>query len=156
MAAVVDHDNFHGLVLLGGEGEQQLAQTGSADRRHDDTPRLVLHARTSNEATAKSGRRRTNGPMAIRSIGALPNSSKASCGVSTIGRPAVLRLVLTRTGTPVRRSNSARSLANKGCSAASPVCTRAVPSTWTTAAIRSRHAGRTWWTKSMYGLGIWP
>ena len=40
--------------------------------------------------------------MARASTGAEPNSSRASRGLSTIGRPAVFRLVLTTTGMPVR------------------------------------------------------
>ena len=47
-------------------------------------------------------RRTTNGPIASRSTGAEPKHSSASRGSSTIGRPAVLRLVLTTTGRPVR------------------------------------------------------
>ena len=55
-----------------------------------------------------------NGPSASRSTGAEPNSSIASRGVSTIGRPAVFSEVLTTTGRPVRRSNSASSSATSG------------------------------------------
>ena len=44
----------------------------------------------------------------------------------------------------------------RGRSSSSTVWMRAVPSTWTTAGMRSRHSGRTSCTNSMYGLGIGP
>jgi hypothetical protein len=64
-------------------------------------------------------------------------------------RPAVLRLVLTTTGSPVRRSKAASMRATSGSRRSSTVWMRAVPSTWTTAGMRSRQAAATSWTKSM-------
>ncbi len=45
---------------------------------------------------------RRNGPIASASTGAEPKHSSASRGSSTIGRPAVLKLVLMTTGVPVK------------------------------------------------------
>ena len=59
--------------------------------------------------------------MASASTGAEPNSSSTSRGLSTIGRPAVLRLVLTTTGMSVSCSNAVNRLAVKGSSVASTV-----------------------------------
>ncbi len=87
--------------------------------------------------------------------GADPKSSSASRGSSTIGRPAVLRLVLTTTGSPVSSLNARIVACSRGVDP-STVWMRAVPSTCTTAAIRSRHAGATSCTNSMYGLGTGP
>ena len=83
------------------------------------------------------GRRTTNGPMASRSTGAEPKHSSASRGSSTIGRPAVFSDVLTTTGTPVRRSKASRQRAISGSASGFTVWIRAVPSTCTTAGIRS-------------------
>ena len=73
-----------------------------------------------------------------------------------MGRPAVLRLVFTSTGRPVRCSKAASSAASSGWRSGSTVCTRAVPSTCTTAGMRSCHRAATSWTNSMYGLGSGP
>src|SRR5215218_8596907 len=129
------------------EGVQQPPQAGPPDRRHDD---VEGHGRV------KAARRTRNGPRARTSTGADPKHSRASRGSSTIGRPAVLRLVLTTTGTPVRRSTPSSSRATSGSSSRSTVWMRALPSTWTTAGMRSRQAGRTRWVNSMYGLGSGP
>src|SRR5690606_25141055 len=61
-------------------------------------------------------RRTANGPMASRSTGAEPKHSNASRGSSTIGRPAVLRLVFTTVGSPVLRSNAVSMSASSGSS----------------------------------------
>ena len=92
--------------------------------------------------------------MASRSTGAEPKHSSASRGSSTIGRPAVFSDVLTTTGTPVRSWKASSIRATSGSCSGSTVCTRAVPSTCTTAGIRSRHAASTSCTKSMCGDGM--
>src|SRR4051812_8883736 len=72
-------------------------------------------------ASGRGGRRTTNGPIASRSTGAEPKHSSASRGSSTIGRPAVLRLVFTTTGTPVRRSKPSSIRATSGSASRSTV-----------------------------------
>ncbi len=71
-----------------------------------------------------------------------PEALQRVPGESTIGRPAVLKLVLTTTGTPVRRSNAASIRCSSGSVTGSTVWMRAVPSTWVTADSRSRHPAR--------------
>ena len=94
-------------------------------------------------------RRTRCGPSTRTSTGADPNSSSASRGSSTMGRPAVFRLGLMTTGSPVRASN-ARSIApNRGWIAGSTVWMRAVSSTCTAAGMRSHQLGLTLCTKSM-------
>src|SRR6185437_15215253 len=147
VAPVVDENELAGERW---ERRQQRSKAGAAHRGHDD-------ADSGHWAPPNAVRRRTaNGPIASRSTGADPNSSIASRGVSTIGRPAVFSEVLTTTGRPVRRSKAASISATSGSVSAWTVCTRAVPSTWTTAGMRSRHSDRTRCTKSMYGLGYTP
>jgi hypothetical protein len=68
----------------------------------------------------------------------------------------VFRLVLTTTGTPVRRSNASSTRAMSGSVAGSTVWMRAVPSTCTTAGMRRRQPSSTRWVKSMNGLGSGP
>ena len=96
------------------------------------------------------------GPIASASTGLEPKHSSASRGSSTIGRPAVFSDVLTTTGTPVRASKHSSIRATSGSSSRSTVWMRAVPSTCTTAGMRSRHSSCTPWVKSMYGEGIGP
>ena len=82
--------------------------------------------------------------------------SSASYGLSTIGRPAVLRLVLTTTGTPVRCAK-ARAARDGGIRIRRRRSgSERYPSTWATACSRSRQCGATSCTNSMYGLGSGP
>src|SRR3954454_19067074 len=89
-------------------------------------------------------------------MGDEPKHSNASLGLSTMGRPAVLRLVLTTTGRPVRLSNDASMRARSGSGSGGTVLVRAGPSPGTTGGIRPRHEGATSWTNSMYGEGRGP
>jgi len=59
--------------------------------------------------------------MASASTGAEPKSSSASRGLSTMGRPTVLRLVLTTTGISVSSSKVVSRVAVRGSSEASTV-----------------------------------
>src|SRR5699024_7148175 len=115
--AVVDEQHpFRRRPALAEQVGEHLAEGGPADRRQDDG--VVAHATataaSSSTAAAaaaswvsKSWERRTRwGPRTRRSTGAEPKSSSASRGSSTIGRPAVLRLVLMTTGSPVRSAKA--------------------------------------------------
>src|SRR5690242_11051836 len=113
------------------ERTQEVDKRVSTDGWNHDVDR---HAAT-RKVTAD--RRTRNGPIASTSTGAEPKHSSASRGSSTIGRPAVFRLVLTTTGTPVRRSTASSRRATSGSSLRLTVWMRAVPSTCTTAGIRS-------------------
>src|SRR5690606_3827006 len=166
--AVGDEDDPRGCrAVLAEHVGEHVAERGAPDGRQDDG--VVAHATATGASSstaraasaasdvAKSWARWTRcGPRTRRSTGADPKSSSASRGSSTIGRPAVLRLVLMTTGRPVRSANAVIVAPRRGWRAGSTVWMRAVPSTWTAAGMRSRHSGRTVWTKSMYGLGIGP
>src|SRR5262249_7769977 len=89
------------------------------------------------------------GPQASRSIPERRNVEYASIARFTIGSPARLKLVLSNTGTPVRRPTSSRRAWKRGAIVRSTVCTRAVPSTCVTAASWSRHSERTGNTPDM-------
>ena len=95
--------------------------------------------------------------MASASTGAEPNSSSASRGLSTIGRPAVLRLVLTTTGVPVSSPKAGQQPGRSADrrpgrrSGPGPCGRRGSPP-----AAAHATAGATSWTKSMYGLGSGP
>src|SRR5690606_13737903 len=111
---------------------QQPGQLGPTQRRHHHTDSTGGHQ----TGSYAFDRCTANGPSASRSTGAEPNNSIAYRGVSTIGLPAVFSEVFTTAGRPVRRSNSRSSSANNGSWASETVCTRALPSTCTTAGIR--------------------
>ncbi|MFF1794026.1 hypothetical protein ACFVXQ_07305, partial [Kitasatospora sp. NPDC058263] len=151
---VHQHHAFRCRAACPGECGEGDGETRPAERRDDHRVRgigAVRHARAPDRSGPANSvpRRTTNGPRASRSIGAEPKHSKASRTSSTIGRPAVLRLVLTTTGRPVSSSNRSSIRAVSGSSTGSTLWIRAVPSTWTTAGIRSRHSGATSWTNSM-------
>ena len=141
-------------------GEQPPSEAPPDGRDDDVVGSRTAHATSSGarrQRGGRAGRRTTNGPIASRSTGAEPKHSSASRGSSTIGRPAVLRRVLTTTGTPVRASNALEHRAppaarrrgrRSGCArcrrrARRPGCGRA-------------SSVRTSCTNSMYGLGSGP
>src|SRR5919107_1455747 len=91
------------LPVVGGRAATVGSSPGQAGRERpvltpcatgDHGVRTVLLPAQRRVARA---RRTTKGPIASRSTGAEPKHSRASRGSSTIGRPAVLRLVLTTT-----------------------------------------------------------
>ena len=65
-------------------------------------------------AFSRLRRRTAYGPIANRSTGEEPKHSNASRGSSTMGRPAVFRLVLTTTGSPVSSSKVPSTRATSG------------------------------------------
>src|SRR5699024_10160537 len=144
---VVDDHDLGGCDLGRGRkgGAECLSQPVPAHRRNDKS---VL-GRTHDDTLSCPRRRTRKGPSARTSTGAEPKHSNASRGESTMGRPDVLRLVFTSTGSPDRSSNSASRRAVSGSSSGSTVCIRAVPSTCTAAGTRSCHSGATSCTKSM-------
>src|SRR6266849_6848656 len=92
----------------------------------------------------------STGPQTSKSMPERRKVEYASTARFTIGSPARLKLVLSSTGTPVRRPTSSSKAWNRGAISRSTVCTRAVPSTCVTAASRSRHSRRTGKTPDMY------
>src|SRR5437773_1242129 len=88
-------------------------------------------------------------PATRRSIPLRRNVEYPSMARLTMGSPARLKLVLSRTGIPVRAPYASSNAWNAGAIACSTVCTRAVPSTCVTAASLSRHSGRTGKTPDM-------
>src|SRR5262245_24749938 len=77
------------------------------------------------------------------------NAMYPSSASVTIGSPATLNEVLSRTGMPERRPYASSSACSRGAMPRSSTCTRAVPSTWVTAPSRVRHSGRTGNTPDM-------
>ena len=104
---VDDDDLLRPRAALRGEAVEQRSR-GSAGppwaRRRSRAGRQRSRRASSRRRAASgargAGRRPARRPARTRS------SSSASRGSSTIGRPAVLRLVLTTTGSPVRASNA--------------------------------------------------
>src|SRR5690606_2640531 len=160
--AVVDHHQVVRARPFGvaqrGEQSGQAVPTRRRDDEgggeHDRQP--AGHWRSPYGCATEPGRATRYEPIASRSIGEEPKHSRASLMSSTIGRPAVFRLVFTTTGSPVRRSKPCNIRATSGSVTGSTVCTRAVPSTCTTAGIRSRQASATSWVNNMYGDGSGP
>src|SRR5690606_5847026 len=122
--SVVDEDDARrgGSVLAEQVGEH-LPQGRSADGRQDDGVVAHATATAASSVTAapaaswasKSWERRTRwGPRTGRSTGAEPKRWSASRGSSTMGRPAVLSLVLMTTGRPVRPAKAAIVAARRG------------------------------------------
>ena len=110
--------------------------------------------RTGGRRWRRAAPRAARGPLPPRAGRRRAWGTRPGTTSPTAARPA--SLVLTTTGTPVRRSNARRTPATRGSSRSSTVWMRAVPSTCTTAGMRSTHSGRTRWTNSMYGLGWTP
>ena len=106
--AVVDDHHLLGRAgrLPRPQRGQAVAQAGPPDG--GDRPRRRIMPGQSPAPTR-------NGPIASTSTGVEPKHSSASRRSSTIGRPAVLRLVLTSTGRPVRCSKAASRAASSGC-----------------------------------------
>mmetsp|Transcript_28486 Transcript_28486/g.71474 ORF Transcript_28486/g.71474 Transcript_28486/m.71474 type:complete len:214 (+) Transcript_28486:708-1349(+) len=81
------------------------------------------------------------------------NDRSACPGVSTIGSPPTLKLVLSSTGNPESSANRVSSVCIRGWDLNDSVCSRAVPSTCTTAGITARLAATTGATNDMKGDG---
>src|SRR3954454_9422894 len=123
----------------------------SAGQHHRHPHQLAAPLDHATSARASGARRLATSasPATRRSMPLRRKVEYPSTARLTMGSPARLKLVLSRTGIPLRAPYASSRAWKSGAICFSTVCTRAVPSTWVTAASFSRHSRRTSKTPDM-------